>query len=93
MMTMLERVRSGEDGVLVMGNHPRIIQSILDFDYLAGKEAPSVLALITGNRKALKCFWGKGEILIPCYANVSSVPKARAKRQMDAERAIGTTCV
>ena len=80
MMTILERVRNGEDGVLVMGNHPRIIQSMLDFDYLAGKEAPSVLALITGNRKALKCFWGKKEILIPCYAQVTLVPKERAKR-------------
>ncbi len=80
MKSFLEQVRAGEDGVLVMGNHPRIIQSMLDFDYLSGKNAPSVRALITGNRKALKCFWGKKEILIPCYANVSLVPEERAKR-------------
>jgi hypothetical protein len=36
-MTVLERIRNGEDGILVVGNHPGIVQSILDFD---AKKAP-----------------------------------------------------
>lgn len=80
MKTILERVRSGEDGILVLGNHPRIVQSIVDFDYLSGKKAPSIVAIITGNKKALKCFWGRTEMLLPCYANVSQLPGEQALR-------------
>ncbi len=73
-MNLIEKVRSGEDGIVVMGNHPRILQSMLDFDYLSGKKTPSIVAIVTGNKKAQKCFWGKGEIIIPCYAKASLIP-------------------
>jgi hypothetical protein len=56
-MKVLERIRKGESGILVMGNHPQIVQSILDFDYLAGKNSPSVVGIIAGTRKAQKFFW------------------------------------
>lgn len=73
-MTILDRIRNGETGTLIIGHHPRILQSMLDFEYLSGKTAPSVLGIITGNRSAHKCFWGKTEIIIPCYASVTKVP-------------------
>ena len=79
-MNLIEKIRSGEDGIVVMGNHPRILQSILDFDYACGKKEPSILACITSNRKSIKFFFGKNpnvfksiigmvtvfEIVIPC---------------------------
>lgn len=72
--TILERIRNGEDGTLVIGNHPQIVQSTLDFDYLAGKSQPSILGIIASTRKAQKFFFGPREILIPCYKNVAKVP-------------------
>lgn len=79
-MTILERIRKGEDGTLVIGNHPKIAQSILDFDYLSGKKEPSILGIIAGNRKAQKFFWGRKEILLSCYAKPESVPAKLATR-------------
>ncbi len=79
-MNLLEKIRGGEDGIVVLGNHPRILQSILDFDYLSGKKSPSILALITGNKKAHKCFWGRGEIIIPCYPKAALLPATLASR-------------
>lgn len=79
-MNLLEKVRGGQDGIIVMGNHSRILQSMLDFDYLSGKSAPAILAIVTGNRKAQKCFWGRKEIILPCYAKVALVPDALKSR-------------
>ena len=73
-MTILDKIRGGERGIVVVGNHPAIVQSILDFDYLSGKER-SVIGIVTGARKAQKYFWGKEEILVPCFKDFASVPK------------------
>ena len=73
-VTILEKIRRGETGILVMGNHPQIVQSILDFDYLSGKDSPSVVGIIAGTRKAQKFFFGKSELLIPCFKDMSRVP-------------------
>lgn len=73
-MNVIEAIRNGEDGILVLGNAPEIIQSILDADYLSGKTRPSVLGIVTQNRKALKCFFGVQEILLPCFKSISAVP-------------------
>ncbi len=79
-MTILDRIRKGEDGTLILGSHPRILQSMLDFDYLCGKETPSVLGIVTAGRKAHKCFFGAKEIILPCFKDVASVPPSvRAK--------------
>ena len=77
MKTILEKVRGGSDGTLVIGNHPAIVQSILDFDYLCGKEKPSVVGIIAGTRKSQKFFFGRTEVLIPCYKRVDAVPAER----------------
>ncbi len=73
-MTVLDTIRSGERGIIVVGNHPAIVQSMLDFDYLSGKER-SVIGIVTGARKAQKYFWGQKEILVPCFKDFASVPK------------------
>ncbi len=77
-MTILDHIRSGKRGVLVMGSHTAIVQSMLDFDFLSSK-TPSVIALVGGNRKAQKYFWGTGEILIPCYKSINAIPVSLKK--------------
>ena len=74
-MISIKDIRTRFQGTLVLGNHPAIVQSMLDFDFACGKKEPSVLGCITSNRKALKLFFGKNEILIPCFKHVSVVPK------------------
>ena len=56
---------------VVFGSYRPIIQSILDFDFLAKKKEPSIKYIISANKKFEKFFWGKEEILIP----VSSKPE------------------
>ena len=73
MKNILESIRAGGDGVVVAGNHVAIVQSILDFDHLCGKPAPSVVAIVSGNRKAQKFFFGSHEILIPCFPSFDAV--------------------
>lgn len=74
-MNVIEHIRKGNTGILVIGNHPRIVQSILDFDHVCGKKEPSVVGIIAANRKAQKFFFGEGELLIPCFPSVAAVPK------------------
>jgi len=72
-MTFLEAIRKGKRGIIAAGNHPAIIQSILDFDYLSGKP-PSILGIVTGARKTEKFFFGRKEVLIPCFFGFASIP-------------------
>lgn len=69
---MIEQIRNKDQKILVAGNHVKIIQSILDFDYAAGKEKPSVVAIISAGRKSQKFFWGDDEILVPVVRNVEA---------------------
>ncbi len=73
-VNILQRIRAGEDGVLVIGNHPAIVQSMLDFDFLSGKKTPSVVGIIAATRKAQKFFFGTSEILVPCFPDLARVP-------------------
>ena len=68
--TSIEALRETNTKILVAGNHVRIIQSILDFDYAAGKETPSIVGIIAGGRKTQKFFWGNGETLVPVFATM-----------------------
>lgn len=73
-MITIEHIRKGAQGILVIGNHPAIMQSILDFDAACGRAEPSIAACITGNRTAQKFFFGHAEVLVPCFKDVASVP-------------------
>jgi hypothetical protein len=53
-MISIADIRKKEQGTLVLGNHPGLVQAILDFDYACGKKEPSILACITSNRKSIK---------------------------------------
>lgn len=59
--------------ILFLGNHPGIVQAILDFDFLAGNP-PSIKCLILPGKRYEKFFFGDQEILISCFDKVSSLP-------------------
>lgn len=65
-----------EPKVIAFGNHSGIIQSMLDFDYLVGREAPSVKAVVGVQQKVCRYFFGDQEILIKGYHELDNVPKA-----------------
>lgn len=61
--------------ILVIGNHPAITQSVLDFDFLSGKNKPSILSIISAGRNYQRFFYGRKEILIPVFESVEKLPK------------------
>lgn len=73
-MNILEKIRKESQYVIALGNHTGVIQSVLDFDYLSGKKFPSIGAIVTGGRRAQKYFFGPKEVLVPCYAKLTSIP-------------------
>jgi ATP citrate (pro-S)-lyase len=79
-MSLIEQIRKNPGGILSLGAHPQIFQAILDFDFLSGKSEPSLVGIIANNRRAMKLFWGRGEVLIPCFPSVMAVPKDVAKK-------------
>lgn len=72
-LSFIETVRSMDTTVVVAGNHAKIVQSILDFDYASGREKPSIIAIISTGRRSVKLFWGDTEILIPVYPDCRSI--------------------
>ena len=69
-MLNVQKIRESEGETLVIGSYSPITQSILDFDYLAGKKSPSVKGIIKANKKGERFFFGHEEILIPYYKNL-----------------------
>lgn len=66
------KIRKLNPKTLVLGSYP-IIQSVLDFDYLSGKEEPSIKAIISGSKNFEKYFFGSKEILIPVFKGIDSL--------------------
>jgi len=65
----------------IYNNQVNATQRMLDFDYAAGREIPSVAALInpTGADSFSKFFFGKREILIPIYKTIEKAAKMHPK--------------
>lgn len=60
--------------IICLGSHPGIIQSILDFDYLAGRTRPSIVAIVAAGRKIERYFFGLTEVVLPVYETVDRLP-------------------
>ncbi len=67
---MINSLRTKDQKIIVVGAHARIIQSILDFDYVRGAPSPSITAVIGGAKKSHKCWFGDSEILLPVFKNI-----------------------
>ncbi len=72
----IEKLRQQDHKLICIGSHSAIIQSILDFDYLSGKESPSVVGIIAGGRKFERYFFGKKEVVIPVFTNIARLPES-----------------
>lgn len=70
---MINDIRSLDAKVISLGVHVDIIQSMLDYDYLVGKERPSVIAIVAKGRSQERFFWGKTEVSIKVYPELSAV--------------------
>lgn len=78
-MISIQEIRDRENKIVVLGEHPAIIQSMLDFDYLSARKEGSIVGIITGRRGFAKYFFGRREILIPTVtslASLSSLPES-----------------
>lgn len=75
--SIFEKIREGRGNILLIGQHPQLLQSILDFDALCGKKEPSVVGIIAHGRKSVKCFFGNSEVLIPCYRHVDDMKQKK----------------
>lgn len=82
-MIELSKLREQPMSVIMLGTHPGIIQSILDYDYLLGKEAPSITAIVAHGRKHERYFWGEDEVIIPVFASLEKI-KQRERDQCTA---------
>jgi ATP citrate (pro-S)-lyase len=73
-MSVIADLRTLSARVLLLGTHPGIIQSMLDYDYMCGLERPSVRGIVTGGgRKTERYFWGEDEVIIPVYPSLDSL--------------------
>jgi len=72
---LISKITKGRTHMVVVGNYPAVVQSILDFDFLVGKKEPSVLGIVVNNRKAQKYFFGGKEVLIPCFPTAMALPE------------------
>ena len=70
----IQLLRQLEPRVISLGTHHGIIQSMLDFDYLAGRPAPSVMAIVASGRKSERYFFGKSEVVLSVYPELAKVP-------------------
>jgi succinyl-CoA synthetase alpha subunit len=62
--------------IICLGSHRGIIQSMLDFDYLAGRQNPSVVGIVATGRKSERYFFGPREVILPAYPTLDDVPEA-----------------
>ncbi|HSA83975.1 MAG TPA: hypothetical protein VLF20_03745, partial [Patescibacteria group bacterium] len=79
-MLNINTLRSVTHGILTIGSDPGIIQSIIDFDFLAGKKSPSIKAIFATGRNVERYFFGQKEILIPVFSSLEAIPTTLRKQ-------------
>jgi ATP citrate (pro-S)-lyase len=70
----IAKLRALNPKIVALGSHKGIIQSMLDFDYLAGRSAPSVVAIVATGRKSERYFFGGEEVRVPVYGAAGLIP-------------------
>ncbi len=64
---------------IVFGYQAKPVQGMLDFDYVCGRETPSVAAIVDPTRDGfIKTFWGSKEVLIPIYERIDIASRAHS---------------
>lgn len=70
----IPNLRNQTPSILVLGSYPAIIQSILDFDYVSGKDKPSIIGIIAAGKQFDRYFFGEKEVLIPVFSDLQKLP-------------------
>jgi ATP citrate (pro-S)-lyase len=68
-------LRALRGGIISLGSHQGIIQSMLDYNYCLGQDEPNVLAIISAGRKQERYFWGEQEVVVTVYPELAAVPE------------------
>lgn len=75
-MYSIEHIRGNPGRIVALGNYKPGIQATLDFDFLSGKDIPSIIGIVTSSARFQKYFWGNSEILIPCFVSAAEAQSA-----------------
>lgn len=75
-MRSIADIRREAGTILAVGSYKPGYQAILDFDALCGRPSPSIVAIVGGNKRYEKLFWGNDEVLIPCYRTITEAKQA-----------------
>lgn len=75
-MININKLQTTNHKILAIGSHRGILQSMLDFEYLSGKEKTQVVAIIGFGKSSERYFFGKKEMLIPVYESISALPES-----------------
>jgi ATP citrate (pro-S)-lyase len=76
----IAKLRRLSANTIILGSHPGIVQSILDYDYMTGREKPTVAGIVTsGGRRTERYFWGETEVVIPVYSSLNAVSETKRK--------------
>lgn len=76
----ISTLRTANPKVIVQGMHPGIIQSVLDYDFILGRNMPSIIAVVARGRKKERFHWGSFEIEIPLFNSLDSIDKELLKQ-------------
>lgn len=76
----ISRLRDLDPVIVALGSSKGIVQSMLDFDFLAGRTRPSVVAIVATGRKSERFFFGPREIAVPVYASLEKMPEKLRER-------------
>ncbi|WP_457594606.1 citrate/2-methylcitrate synthase [Hydrogenimonas sp.] len=70
---MNNRLFTKDTQAIFWNNNKSAIQRMLDYDYVIGREKPSVAAIVapTSSNKFEKFFYGPDEIMVPLYRNTA----------------------
>ncbi len=73
------RLFTRDTQAIFWNNNKTAIQRMLDYDYVIGREKPSVAAIVapTSSNKFEKFFYGPDEIMIPLYRSTPEAVKAQ----------------
>lgn len=79
-MIAIDALRKETMKIVSLGSHPGIIQSMLDYDYLIGKQEPSIVAIVASGRRQERYFWGEGEVIIPVVSGLEKLGEQKLKQ-------------
>jgi ATP-citrate lyase alpha-subunit len=76
---MSSRLFTKDTQAIFWNNNKTAIQRMLDYDYVIGREKPSVAAIVapTSNNKFEKFFYGPDEIMVPLYKSTADAVAAQ----------------